>query len=74
MIIITDLLIIDHLISVFVTLPYLPLVFRHINSLPYVIYNLNKYNFLPNAVSKNNWTGANSVNPDEGLHCLLRPV
>ena len=36
MIIITD-LIIDHLISVFVTLPYLPLVFRHLNSLPYII-------------------------------------
>ena len=25
---------IDHLISVSVTLPYLPLVFRHLNSLP----------------------------------------
>ena len=36
MIIITDLLIIDHLISVFVTLTYLPLVFRHLNSLPYL--------------------------------------
>ena len=37
MIIITDLLIIDHLISVFVTLTYLPLVFRYLNSLPYLI-------------------------------------
>ena len=36
MIIITDLLIIDHLISVSVTLPYLPLVSRHLN-LPYFI-------------------------------------
>ena len=35
MIIITDLLIIDHLIFVSVTLPYLPLIFRHLNSLPY---------------------------------------
>ena len=33
MIIITDLQIVDHLISVFVTLPYLPLVFRHLDSL-----------------------------------------
>ena len=33
----TDLLIIDHLISVSVTLPYLPLVFGHLNSLPYFI-------------------------------------
>ena len=37
MIIITDLLKIDHLISVFVSLPYLPLVFRHLNSLEYFI-------------------------------------
>ena len=31
---VTDLLIIDHLISVSLTLPFLPLVFRHHNSLP----------------------------------------
>ena len=46
MIIITDLLIIDHLISVSVTLLYysvsvtllyLSLIFRHLNSLPYFI-------------------------------------
>ena len=37
MIIIADLLIIDHLIYVFVTLPYLFLVFRHLNSVPYFI-------------------------------------
>ena len=37
MIFVTDVLIIDHLISVSVTLPYLPLVFRHLNSLPYFI-------------------------------------
>ena len=37
MTIITDSLIIDHLISVFVTLPYLPFVFRHLISLPYFI-------------------------------------
>ena len=50
MIIITDLLINDHLISVFVTLPYLPLVLRHLNSLPYFILNLNKYSLLPSCV------------------------
>ena len=33
-IIVTDLLIIDHFISVSVTLAYLPLVFKHIYSLP----------------------------------------
>ena len=32
MTVITDLLIIDHLISAFVTLPYLPLVLRHLSS------------------------------------------
>ena len=37
MIIITDLQIIDHLISVFVTLTYLPLLFRHLNFLQYLI-------------------------------------
>ena len=36
-IIVTDLLIIDHLISTSVTLLYLPLVFRHLNYLPYFI-------------------------------------
>ena len=46
MIIITDFLMIDHLISLSVTLPYLPLVFRHLNSLPY------KYKLLPTVVSK----------------------
>ena len=50
MIIITDLLIIDHLISVSVSLPYLPLVLRHLNSLPYFIKILNK--LLPTVVSK----------------------
>ena len=33
MIIVANLLIIDHLISVSITLLYLPLVFRHLNSL-----------------------------------------
>ena len=37
MIIITNLLIIDHLISVVVTLLYLPLVFSHLDFLPYLI-------------------------------------
>ena len=37
MIIITELLIIDYLISVSVILPYLPLVFRHLNSLTHFI-------------------------------------
>ena len=63
MIIITDLLIIDHLISVFVTLAYLPLVFRHLNSLPYIILNLNKYNLLPIVVSKNKWMGGKQCRP-----------
>ena len=63
MIIITDLLTIDHLISVFVTLPYLLLVFRHLNSLPYIISYLNKYNLLPIVVSKNNWMGGKQCRP-----------
>ena len=83
MIIITDLLIIDHLISVSVTLPFLPLVFRHLNSLPYFIRNFNKYNLLPKLCLKVAEWVANSVDPDEmphfaashlGLHCLLRPL
>ena len=37
MIIVTDLLIIDYLISVSVTLQYLPLVVKHLNALPYII-------------------------------------
>ena len=69
MIIITDLLIIDHLISVFATLPYLPLVFRHLNSLPYIILNLNKrtiyYPLLCLTITR--WV-ANSVDPDETPH------
>ena len=36
-IIISDWLIINHLISLYVTLSYLPLLFRHLNSLPYFI-------------------------------------
>ena len=52
MIIVTDLLVIDHLISVPFTLPYLPLEFRHLNYLSYFINDLNKYNLLPNVVSK----------------------
>ena len=63
MIIITDLQIIDHLISVFVTLLYLPLVFRHLNSLPYFILNLNKYSLLPIAVSKNSWMTGKQCRP-----------
>ena len=39
-IIVTDLLIIDHFISVSVTLAYLPQVSKHINSLPYFFQNL----------------------------------
>ena len=56
--IVTDLLIIDYLISVSLTLSYLPLVFRHLNFLP--------YNLLPNVVSKNMmWQ---TVDPDETPH------
>ena len=79
MIDVTDLLIIDHLISVSLTLPYLPLVFRHLNcSLKFI-----KYNLLPNIVTKIAGFVANGVDPDEtprfaashlGLHGLLRPV
>ena len=65
MIIITDLLIIDHLISVSVTLLYLPFIFRHLNSIPYFIWNLNKFNLLPTIVSKITGWVANSVDPDE---------
>ena len=66
MIIITDFLIIDHLISVFVTLPYLSLVFRH---LLLTIHNLKfeLYNLLPIIVPKNNWMDG-SVDPDETPH------
>ena len=65
MIIVTDLLIICHLISVSLSLPYLPLVFRHFNPLPYLIKNLNKYNLLPNVVSKNSWmSGKECIDPD----------
>ena len=54
MIIITDLLIIDHFISVSVTSPYLPFVFRHLNSLPYLIKDLKKkYSFLSTVVITN---------------------
>ena len=53
MIIFTDLLITDHLISVSDTLQYLALVFRHLYSLVYFIWNLNKYNLLTNVVSEN---------------------
>ena len=69
MIIITDLLIIDRLISV-----YLPLVFRHLNSWPYLILNLNKYSLLPTVVSEIAEWVANSVDPDEMpcLQCLTR--
>ena len=82
MIIVTDLLIIDHFISMSLTLPYLTLVISHLNSLPYLIQNLNKYNLLPNVASKIAGWVANSVDPDEavfaashlGLHCLHRPV
>ena len=48
MIIITDLLIIDHLISVSVTLPYSPLLFRYLNSLPY----FEQVQFTTHVVSK----------------------
>ena len=54
-IIFLDLLVIDHLISASVTLAYLPLLFKHLNSLPYFIQSLNKYNLLPGVVSKNSW-------------------
>ena len=49
MISVTDFLTIDHLIFVSVTLPYLPLVFRRLTILT---KHLNKYNLLPNVVSK----------------------
>ena len=72
MAIITDLLIIDHLISAFVTLPYLPLVFRHLNSLSY-FYLKFESNILPTVVSKIAVLVANSEDPDEML-CLQRLI
>ena len=57
MIIITDLLIIDHLISVSVTSPYLPLVFRYLTSLPY----FEQVQFTTHVVSKIADWEANSV-------------
>ena len=84
MIIVTDLLIlINYLIYVSVTLPYLPQIFGHLSSLPYLFLDLNKNNLLPNVVSKIAGGVANSVDPDEtphfvgshlDLHSLLRPV
>ena len=50
MIIVTDLLIIDHIISVSVTLPYLPLVFIHLNSLPYFGVYCPVFNFARNSI------------------------
>ena len=45
MIIVTDLLIINHLIFVPVTLPYLALAFKHLNSLPYFIKTFEQVKF-----------------------------
>ena len=69
--IVTDVLIISLLISVSVTLWYLHLVVRHLNSLPYFIKNLNKYNLLSYVMSKIAECVAAS---HLSLHCLLRPV
>ena len=77
MINITDLLIIDHLISVSLTLPYIPPVFRHLKLFTILNLKLNKYNLLPNVVSKNSWMSGKQCRPAMphlGLHCLLRPV
>ena len=64
-------------------IPYLPKVFGHLNSLPYLFKKFNKNYVQPVVVS---WIAgwlANSVDLDEmrhsvssglGLHCLLRPV
>ena len=61
--------------------PYNIPVFGHLNSLPYLFKNLNKYNLLPYPILCLNiarWV-ENDVDPDEtprshlGLHCLLRP-
>ena len=60
MIIITDLIVIDHLISVSVTLPYLLSIFRHLNSLPY----FEQVQFTTTVVSKIADWEANSEDPD----------
>ena len=75
MITITDLLIIDHLNSVSVTLPYLPLVFRHLLTIIYLKFE--EIQFTTHCWSKIAGRVADSVDPDEtplGLHCFLRLV
>ena len=56
MIIFTDLLLIDHLISVPVTLPYLALVFRHLNSLTILYLKFEQVQFTTQCIDAlNNW-------------------
>ena len=77
---ITDLLIINHLIYVFVTLKYLPLVFRH---LTIIHLKFEQVQFTTHCCVLNSWVGGKQCRPwwdaefgasHLGLHCLLRPV
>ena len=67
MIIVTDLLIIDHLISVSYFTVFILSIQRPQILIPFLILNLNKYNLLPNVVSKIAGWVANSVDPYEML-------
>ena len=53
------------MISVFVTLPYLPLVFRHLNSVSYFYLKFEQVQFTTTVVSKLAVLMTNSVDPDE---------
>ena len=61
MTIVTNLLIINHLISVSVTLQYLPLVFRHLITIFYLKFE--QVLFSTNVVSKNSWMSGKQCRP-----------
>ena len=63
MIIITDLLIIDHLISVSVTLPYLPLVFRHLNNFTILSLKFEQVQFTTHFNDLNSWMSGKQCRP-----------
>ena len=83
MIIITDLLIIDHLISVSVTLLYLALVFRHLNNFSILNLKFEQVQFATHFSVLNSWMSGKQCRPwwdaayaasHLGLHCLLMLV
>ena len=70
-------------LSVYCNLLYLPSILGHLNSLPYLLLSLNKYNLLPDVMSKRCWMSGKIVDPDEmphsaashqGLQCLLKTI